>query len=61
MTGYLFRRANGNMCIDGEHGVIKIDFYPDIRKNYEDKYRYDQWFADVKYEDALYTYKGVSE
>lgn len=59
VTAYLFRRAKGTMCIDGEYGVIKMDLFPNIRAYFEKQYRAAQWFADVKYEDALYAYKGA--
>ena len=60
VTAYLFRRATGSMCIDGEHGIIKMDYIPGIREAYESQYRLDGWFEDVKFEDALYTYKGAN-
>jgi len=59
VTAYLFRRAKGDMCMDGETGVIKIDYYPDIRESVIDEYRSEQWLSDVRYEDAIYAYKGA--
>ena len=59
VTGYLFRRAEGNMCMDGDSGVIKIDYYPGVRASMETQYRVDQWLADIRYEDAMYAYKGA--
>ena len=59
VTAYLFRRAEGNMCYDGDHGVIKIDYFPDMRASVEQQYRMDQWLSDLKIEDAIYAYKGA--
>lgn len=59
VTGYLFRRAEGNMCMDGDSGVIKIDYYPGVRASMETQYRIDQWLSDIRYEDAMYAYKGA--
>ncbi len=59
VTGYLFRRVEGNMCMDGDSGVIKIDYYPGVRASMETQYRVDQWLADIRYEDAVYAYKGA--
>lgn len=58
---YLFRRANGDMCIDGESGIIDIDWYPGIREKALETYRdvpWSEWLDDVKYESAIYAYKG---
>ena len=59
VTAYLFRRAEGNMCYDGDHGVIKIDYYPSLRASVEQQYRMDRWLSDLKIEDAIYAYKGA--
>ncbi len=59
VTGYLFRRAEGNMCYEGDHGVIKIDYFEGIRESAEEQYRLDQWLSDLKFEDAVYAYRGV--
>lgn len=59
VTAYLFRRAAGTMCMDGETGVIDIDFYPEIRETAENEFRFEKWLGDVKFEDALYAYKGA--
>lgn len=59
VTLYLFRRANGTMCMDGETGVIDIDYFTGIRDSAKSEYRIDRWLGDVTYEDALYTYKGA--
>lgn len=59
VTVYLFRRAKGTMCMDGETGVIDIDYFPGIRHSAEDEYRLEQWMGEIKYEDALYAYKGA--
>ncbi|MBQ6234492.1 MAG: SurA N-terminal domain-containing protein [Clostridia bacterium] len=59
VTGYLVRRAEGNMCYDGDHGVIKLDYFPGIRESAEEQYRLDQLLADIKYEDIVYAYKGA--
>ncbi|MBQ6331760.1 MAG: SurA N-terminal domain-containing protein [Clostridia bacterium] len=59
VTGYLFRRAEGNMCMDGDSGVIKIDYYPGVREAMLDEYRLQQWISDIRFEDAMYAYKGA--
>ncbi len=59
VTAYLFRRATSDMCMDGETGVIKLDFYPEIRSSIENEYRFEKWLGDVRFEDALYAYKGA--
>lgn len=56
---YLFRRAEGNMCYDGDHGVIKMEYYDGIRESVEDQMRLDRWLGDIKIEDAVYAYKGA--
>ena len=61
VTAYLFRRAEGNMCYDGDHGVIKIDYFPNVRESAVEQYRLDQWLSDLKIEDIVYTYKGALE
>lgn len=68
VTAYLFRRANGNMCVEGESGLIKIDYISGIRDRFKtlltqqrESDRQQQWLSDVKFEDALYTYKGALE
>lgn len=58
-TVYLFRRAEGNMCYDGDHGVIKMEYYDGIRESVEEQMRLDRWFGDIKIEDAVYAYKGA--
>ena len=59
VTAYLFRRANGDMCLDGESGIIKMDYYPGVREAVINEYRAEQWFSDIRYEDAIYGYKGA--
>ena len=59
VTAYLVRRAEGNMCYDGDHGVIKLDYFPGIRGSAEEQYWLDQWLKDLKYEDIVYEYKGA--
>lgn len=59
VTAYLFRRANGTMCMDGETGVINIDYYDGIRTDAENQYRMKQWVSDIRYDDKLYAYKGA--
>ena len=59
ITAYLFRRAEGNMCYDGDHGVIKMDYYEGMRDSVEEQYRADQWLSDIKFDDAIYAYKGA--
>lgn len=61
VTAYLFRRAEGNMCYDGDHGVIKIDYFPNVRESAVEQYWLDRWLEDLKIEDAVYAYKGVLE
>jgi hypothetical protein len=56
---YLFRRAEGTMCYDGDHGVIKMEYYDGIRESVEEQMRQDRWFGDIKIEDAVYAYKGA--
>lgn len=58
---YLFRRAEGNMCVSGDSGVIDIDYFPDTRALAEENYRLDRWYErqdlwlkDVRYEQAVY-------
>lgn len=58
-TGYIFRRAEGKMCEEGESGIISIDYYPGIRESAENELREEKWFSDAKYEDAIYAYKGA--
>lgn len=58
-TGYLFRRAEGNMCYDGDHGVIKLDYFDGIKASEEEQYRLKQWLSDLKFEDAVYAYQGA--
>ena len=57
-TGYIFRRAEGNMCEEGESGIVKIDYYPGIRETAESELRQEKWLSDAVYEDAMYAYKG---
>ena len=59
VTAYLFRRAEGKMCVDGDTGLIDIDYFQGVRSYYEDAYREDQWLSDLKIEDAVYSYKGA--
>lgn len=61
VTAYLFRRAEGNMCYEGDHGVIDIDYFEGIRESAEEQYRLDQWLSDIRFEDSVYAYKGVLE
>ncbi len=61
VTAYLFRRAEGKMCMDGDSGVINIDYFDGVRDSAISEFIVDPWFSDVKYEDALYAYKGVFE
>ena len=59
VTAYLFRRAEGTMCYDGDHGVIKMDWFPGVREAELEEYRLDRWMSDLKFEDAIYAYKGA--
>lgn len=61
VTAYLFRRAEGTMCIDGDAGVIRIDYFPETRALAEENYRIDQryarqdqWLSDVSFAQAIY-------
>lgn len=62
---YVVRRAVGNMCMEGDFGVIDIDYFPKARASAEYNYRQskmaerqDGWLSDVRYADSLYAYKG---
>ena len=60
VTAYLFRRADASkVLMEGDSGVIRLDYYPGLHDAFVQEYRAEQWFADLKFEDALYTYKGV--
>ena len=59
VTAYLFRRAEGTMCYDGDHGVIKMDWFPGVHESVLEQYNLEQWLADLKIEDAVYAYKGA--
>ena len=58
-NGYLFRRAEGNMCEEGDSGVIKIDYYDGVRASAEEGLREEKWTADLSYSDSMFTYKGI--
>lgn len=60
-TGYIFRRAEGTMCEEGDSGVIKIDWYDGVRESMEEGLREEKWLADIKTEDGVYAYKGIVE
>jgi hypothetical protein len=58
---YLFRRADGaGVCMDGDSGVIDIDYYTGVRQTIEADYRNSVWFSDVSFADAIYSYKGYN-
>ncbi len=59
VTAYLFRRAEGNLCYDGDHGVVKLDAIDGVRDTFVEQYWLEQWLSDLKYEDVIYTYQGV--
>ncbi len=59
ITAYLFRRAEGNICYDGDHGVIKLEYFEGLKEAEEEEYRLEQWLSDIKFEDAVYAYKGA--
>ena len=59
-TGYLFRRAEGNMCENGDSGVIKIDYYDGVRDSVVSGLREERWLGDLELNDVLYTYKGIA-
>ena len=56
--GYMFRRAEGTMCEEGQTGAIKIDHYPMVRENIEATMRQKKWMSDIVYTDDLYAYRG---
>ena len=56
--GYMFRRAEGKMCENGQTGIIKLDYYPAVREDVEAGLRQKKWTADAVYNDALYAYRG---
>lgn len=56
--GYMFRRAEGTMCEEGDSGIIKIDWYPTVRESVESGMRQKNWMKDAAYTDAVYTYRG---
>lgn len=58
-TGYLFRRAEGDMCMDGDSGVIKIDYFDGIRDTVVNGLREERWLDDLSMSDAMFTYKGI--
>lgn len=66
-TGYIFRRAEGNMCIDGaQSGIVDIDYYEGVRGEVELGMQQEKfseialtWLKDeVRYE-ALYWYESA--
>lgn len=60
VTAYLFRRADASeVFMEGDSGVVNINYYSGLHDAFVEEYRAGQWFADLKFEDALYTYKGV--
>ena len=59
VTAYLFRRAEGNICYDGDRGVIKMDYFTGLKDSMIDEFRVDRWFSDIKFEDSIYTYRGA--
>ena len=59
-TGYLFRRAKGDMCEEGDYGIIKIDYYDGVRESVETGLREQHWMSDLKMEDAMFKYKGIN-
>lgn len=65
-TVYLVRRAEGNIFMEGEERIIKMDYFTDMKEIAENRYVSEKsnevqrgWLADEKFEDALYTYKGA--
>ena len=58
-TGYLFRRAEGNMCEEGDSGIIKIDYYDGVRESVENGLREERWMGDLSTSEKVYGYKGV--
>ena len=59
--GYMFRRAEGKMCVDGQTGLIDIDYFQGVRAYYEEQYRVEQWTSDIRFEDTVYAYRGALE
>ena len=59
---YLFRRAEGKICLDGgDSGIIDIDYYTGMREAFEGEYRSGSWFKDLSYSDAIYSYRGIGK
>lgn len=65
-TVYLVRRAEGNIFMEGEERIIKMDYFTDMKEIAKNRYVSEKsnevqrgWLADEKFEDALYTYKGA--
>ena len=56
---YLFRGAKGTICMNGESGILNIDAIKGVRSIAENEFRVDSWLGEIKYEDALYAYKGA--
>lgn len=57
---YLFRRANGDMCYDGDHGIIKLDYFDKMRATVEEQFRLDKWFKDFNCDEkTIHAYKGA--
>ena len=56
--GYMFRRAEGDMCEEGQSGIVKIDYYPSVRQDVESGLRQKKWMSDAVYTDAMYAYRG---
>ncbi len=64
-TVYVFRRAEGNIFMDDTR-IIDIDYFTGVRETVLNEYLSSKWtdikngwLADVKFEDALYAYKGA--
>ncbi len=63
---YVFRRAEGDIFMDADSRIVKVDYFTGLRETVEKEYissKWDAikngWLADVKFEDALYAYKGA--
>ena len=57
--GYMFRRAEGTMCEEGQSGIVKIDWYDTVRESVVSSLRQKRWMDDAVYTDAVYAYRGI--
>lgn len=65
-TVYVFRRADGeSIFMDKEARIIDMDYFVDFRETVKTEFISEKfndlqndWLSDIKYEDAIYNYKG---